>query len=585
MTLKKLLRVSFPGKLINLPVLVILCLVLPLVVLRFSFLGHFPAGLNHDEAEVIISAKSYWKYFTDSSLVPFPQSLLSNNTNAKLSGLPSLLLSPFIGPFYFNLTYTRLIFVGVNLFTILLLGAIVWQYTKNQKLSLIVILVSLINPWLFAYARTTTETPFALLFTLAGIYGLTKYKDSKVYLSLVFFLAAFFSYFGAKPIIILFVPILLFINNKFPPKLNWKTNMSFIMIFFAFTVGYFALTSFGKNSTFQSRATNELAFINLDRFSNEVDYARKTSLEFFGKELFNNKDTFLLREISYKYLGFLSLDYLIKGGDTSATYRFGEHGMVYIADFFFVIFGFLGMGIFWKNAKYRKLFLIVIFLLVIAPLGSGMDRVDTTYFFRSFLLIPSFIIIISLGIYTFLELLKKQKMPIIAIVFVYGILFINFIYFYFFRFSLVQQENNFLGERVAVELIKRSSKNINVIVKSPSDFYYQYLFFTNSLEKEDLLSPKQNSYKVENALITSDCEYTKTDTTVIVQKSKDCVGIAKGNSLKIQDQKDTGTIFEILNGDLCNNYNLTLWRRSHLIRDYEFTKMTDEEFCIRWINK
>jgi len=120
MTLKKLLRVSFPGKLINLPVLVILCLVLPLVVLRFSFLGHFPAGLNHDEAEVIISAKSYWKYFTDSSLVPFPQSLLSNNTNAKLSGLPSLLLSPFIGPFYFNLTYTRLIFVGVNLFTILL---------------------------------------------------------------------------------------------------------------------------------------------------------------------------------------------------------------------------------------------------------------------------------------------------------------------------------------------------------------------------------------------------------------------------------------------------------------------------------
>src|SRR3990172_7963576 len=107
-------------------------------VTRFLWLDRFPVGISHDEAEVLLSAKTYWLFGTDISSTSFPKSIFTNLTSGGLSGLPSFLLT-------------------------------------------------------------------------IGIYLLFKLKGSKIFYSLIPFIFSFFSYFGAKPVILLLLPLLLIV--------------------------------------------------------------------------------------------------------------------------------------------------------------------------------------------------------------------------------------------------------------------------------------------------------------------------------------------------------------------------------------
>ncbi|MBU0572419.1 hypothetical protein KKE18_01905, partial [Patescibacteria group bacterium] len=203
-------------------IILLLLISIVLIGIRFLWLDRFPVGINHDEAEVVLSAKTYWKYGTDISLTPFPKSIFTNETSGGLSGLPSFLLTPFIGWAELTLQVARLPFVVLNIASLGLLALIVWQLTKNIVLTFSTIFVGLINPWLFAYSRATTEAPFALFFILLGIYLLFKYQGKKVLYSIIPFILAFYSYFGAKPAVLALVPLLLFLHWRFFGKTNKK---------------------------------------------------------------------------------------------------------------------------------------------------------------------------------------------------------------------------------------------------------------------------------------------------------------------------------------------------------------------------
>ena len=97
--LKKVLKQFFQDRKSKL----IIILILVVVFFRFLWLDRFPIGINHDETDLILSAQTIWKFGKDVSGVAFPKSLFFTYTEAGQAGLPSFLLSPYLGNISFSM--------------------------------------------------------------------------------------------------------------------------------------------------------------------------------------------------------------------------------------------------------------------------------------------------------------------------------------------------------------------------------------------------------------------------------------------------------------------------------------------------
>src|SRR3990172_4126217 len=106
-------------------------------VTRFLWLDRFPVGISHDEAEVLLSAKTYWLFGTDISSTSFPKSIFTNLTSGGLSGLPSFLLTPILGWQRLSLGEVRLPYVLINLLTLMFLVLLIYQLSRSSLLALI----------------------------------------------------------------------------------------------------------------------------------------------------------------------------------------------------------------------------------------------------------------------------------------------------------------------------------------------------------------------------------------------------------------------------------------------------------------
>lgn len=564
----------------------ILLLIVIGIAVRFFWLDKFPVGINHDELDVILSAKTHWEYGTDLSGISFPKSLIFTETKAGLSGLPSFILSAFIGVSEMNLLNARLPYILLGFITVYFLAAIVWKITSNKKLTLISVFISLFNPWLFFYSRSTTEAPFALLFSLIGIYYFYKNNKKLIFVSTASFILAFFSYYGAKPVIPILVGIL-YLSRIFSENYQKRSILiTNLVIFFVVVGSFFVLLLGNLNSTFVSRSP-ELIFNHWSDFGISVDEQRRASIEFPLKNLVWNKPVQLIVEFSKKYFGWISSDFLFFGGDPRATYRFGDHGLFLILDSIFIVLGLVAYGKFKeiKNANLEKFRNLVFLLLLIGPIGAALSEIDNSYVFRGFLLIPALIFTISLGVYKLTELLKyKKTFRIIAVVYV--ALFINFFVFFNFRYSIKQQENQFLSERVLANyLIKNNFEMpITVYAELPLMIHNGFIFFSNNISEDVVISQTDEIvYQYNNYTFTNKCDINS-GKGLFVMENGYC-DYDNSNFLVIQDQKDSGSIFKIYNDKLCQDQYLTSYRREHLISDYDIEKMDNTTFCNRWINR
>lgn len=225
-----------------------------------------------------------------------------------------------------------------------------------------------------------------------------------------------------------------------------------------------------------------------------------------------------------------------------------------------------------------------------APLPPAVSKIGDSYFFRGFLLIPALIVLIACGMTFFhQELNKKYKRAATsAMVVLYLTLFVNFLAFFFFRYPIKQQENHFLSDRVVSNYIFRARRNIDeniiVITTSPYAMYHQYLLYFNGLDVE-APQPKNKEHTVDRIFFRGECDDYEEGEIVIFDSRLNCNLPENNNVLVIQDQKDAGFQFSILNDSLCRNASLSPWRREHFVSDYMLEKMDTGTFCNRWIYK
>jgi len=528
------------------------------IIPHFLWLHEFPVGINHDEVDVFLSAKSYLLKGSDVSGVRFPQSLVASKTEAGLAGLPSFLMAPLIAPFSDLLLASRLVSTAVALLISLFISLIIWEFTKNKRLSLISFFISLISPWLFFYSRSPTEAPWALLFSLIGIYMLFNLKGYKALFSISAFAAAFYSYQGAKivlpPMVFLLLIIKYFSTAEKVKKFYAIYFGIFIMLISLFFIGV-KLTSGG---VLVSRS-KELTIFNIDSFQQITNDQRRVSIDFPGKYIYFNKYTNFLKATFEKYLNFASPNFLFLHGEQ--TIPFAEHGVLYLVDSIFILLGLLFLQ--------KRIGWFISTLFLVAPIAASLSVTDGQYIFRAFMLAPAFIILISIGIEGLMAHFKNKWLNF-GIILILVLSFLNFLMFFFFRYSVDQQENHFLSERIVASYINRNLKIHQpalLVSDSPNRIFYEYEFL----------------YGFSSDLSNFVAECPKTPTGTIVTK----IGITCENLPKkylvIQNQKDAGTMFKIYSDKLCSRYELKPFRENSKVSDYNIEKMNNQEFCERWI--
>lgn len=575
--------------------IIFILILLFLVGLRFLWLDKFPVGINHDEIDVILSSKSYIKFGTDLSGISFPKSLFATQTEAGLAGLPSFLMSAYYGFVNLNQFTARIPAVLVSLTIVFLIAFFVYKTTSDRNITLISIFVGLVSPWLFFYGRAPTESPWSLLFLLVGL--ITFYeslkepsiKNSKgFYLSLFFFVASFYSYQGAKITIPIFVTLLLFLQLYKKTIIDTKKILSYFFVFLCF-IGLFFIYSFKSQSTYGSRS-KEIIFNQTDQISHKVDELRRDSIATPLSTLFFNKYTVLFTEMSKKYLYFFNPDLWFFRGDSAVLFE--ESGLALLPDVFFVLLGIIALSQKQKSDSSKgDMFLseCLMLLVLVAPLSSSVSVNSNQYMFRAFTAIPVLIILVSLGIDYFLKFFKGRATYyyLISLIVIYLVFFANFLNFFFFRYSVSEQENHFLSERVLSSYLSRIEGRydgeIYVVSPKPYRAYYEYLFFTNKLQMLEKL-PKANPDKVSIGNITFQ-ENCLVEGGVIVLSTSSACQTTNDTYAAIQNKKDTGTLFKVYNDRLCSDVNLTGYRRFHLISDYNIENLDNKTFCERWIGK
>jgi hypothetical protein len=132
-------------------------------------------------------------------------------------------------------------------------------------------------------------------------------------------------------------------------------------------------------------------------------------------KIFHNKIQISISKFIENYFASFSTKFLFISGDENIRHGFGNHGLLYIIDFFTI---FIGIFIYKKNpTKIGHLFLWILLLApILFALTSDSNGGHST---RLILMLPSFIYFASLG-------LKKYKYLLI----IYLLLFINFWHYY-----------------------------------------------------------------------------------------------------------------------------------------------------------
>lgn len=567
--------------------LLLLILIILGIFVRFLWLDKIPVGITHDDADVVLSAQSFWQTGMDISGSPFPSSLFFNKTPGKISGLPSVLISPVIGFFGLNLSNIHLIYVFVNLLTILFIVLLVRYFIDDPKVLSLVATAGLFNPWLFAYSRYPTEAPFALLFVVIAIYLIFRQRAWNILFSTLFFVLSFYSYFGAKVAIPVLYPIMLIIRY-FQQNKDFKNIKIYLisLAVFVFTVGgYFYVVLNSKESTFSQRASSEFVFSNISLYQSKVDEIRRASIDFPLKKLFFNKYVLLADDVSKRYVGWLSPDFLFVSGDPVSVYHFEEHGVFYLVDLVLLILGIFYIA-FKKEKKINFCLAVGIPLLLVAPIGSSISRVGLSYFFRSFLIIPVFITLISFG----LDFINSKTTKLIFNLFllIYLIFFINFLAFYFFRYPVKQQDNQFLEGRILSSYVKRSAalnQKSDIYATDPLSTYHLITFY-NGFKNPKLLTFVDQFSDIQDQYlkISAKCMLEANQSLKIYETKLNCPKLG-AKYLIIQNQKDAGSQFVIYNDKVCSDMSLDSYRRDHLVSDFSIENMTNQEFCNRWIFK
>ncbi len=378
----------------------------------------------------------------------------------------------------------------------------------NEKIGLIASFLVAVSPWDLSLARGGFESHFALFLAISGLYLLLKIKESgwNFIFAVILWGITVNTYPTYKLILPILLPVVIWylggVKNILPK------NKKLLLLGSIFTVAIIGVT---LSQTFTAGSENR--FLNINLFSSskgtveqDINFNRSVdSGSSLTKEIFYNKPLSYLKLLGSSYLSHFSLEYLIVTGDKNPRHNMTSSGLIYVIEIITVL---LGFGYFYNLKEKRKDFILILFWLLIAPIGA-IFMLDN-HGLRTNFMLPPLIIFSSMGIY---RLIKTRK-PILlmGVILVWMIQFVIILErLYFLSPNRFARFWSNMAKTVATQSFKEKDNYDFVIVSSKIDnVEYAYQAYNridpNIVIKENNQKTTLNNYdfkKYDNVYLGS----------------------------------------------------------------------------------
>lgn len=417
----------------------ILTFILPLILVLALFnrlynLNSLPPSLFSDEVDAAYQAKIFnifkTDYFGNHPFVHF-HSFSDWRTPGLIYSIAFLLKLGISTDMA-----ARLPSVIFGILSIIIFYLIVKLIFNSKTAGLISAFIFSVNPWHIHYSRTAFEVSGMLFFLLLGIYFWLRFIRNPRYLYLVSSILTFsltpYFYSTAK----LFLPLILLSMVLAWPEKLLKNNLKFYLVsFFIGLVTLFPLFT----ETIQGKSGFRFSYINIfsePTLAETVNYRRYEEVftnhpnevglsPSILSKILNNRFGLITEKFISNYFSSFSTEFLFLKGDGNIRHGFGNHGLLYVFELIFLVFGFTKI----KNNT-DKFFL---YLLIFSPISFSLTRDSNgPHSTRLILMLPSLIYFIFLGLNS---LSSRFRYPIILLYIFSFIVFFNYYNFHYPQLS------------------------------------------------------------------------------------------------------------------------------------------------------
>jgi len=373
--------------------ILIFLLALFLRTYKTSSIPHF---LNRDEADIGYNAYVLLKTAKDehAKLLPF---FFESFGDWKMPVYIYLTI-PFI--FLFNLSIFSVRFLSglAGSLTVILVYFLVKKtFPKNKNLSIIASLLLALSPWHIHFSRQAYEVNLALFFISMG--SLLFFKK-KYLLSLAFFIISLFTYHGTTLFVLSLYLFLVFISKT---KSFFKSKQFYYFLFLALI---FFLSQLGGKKAIKDKFLQTTVFRDKSIYLEKIFLIKQAhKSDRLTANIFHNQAVEGFLSYSENYFSSLSLPFLFFGNDLNARFLIGKKSLRLN---YLVLIPFYFWGLFLIVKKRKRVELFWLFWYLSIPILPSF-LVRTPSGFRNFGQVIPLIVIISLGLDSFIVFCKKLK--------------------------------------------------------------------------------------------------------------------------------------------------------------------------------
>ncbi len=390
-------------------------------ILRFWQLDINPPHLNWDEVSHGYNAFSILKTGRDEWGESFPLTAFRAFGDYKLP-VYIYTLVPFVWLFGLNDWVVRIPAALAGVGTVILTFLLTQKLFNNFKISAVSALLLAISPWHLFTSRGAFEANLAQFFVVLAIYlflkglpaGKAGFKNYKFFIpSALFFGLSLFTYNSARIFVPLFLIISIILFRKELKNLGNKLIFPAVIFLLFFAP---LLSTLAKP---ESRARFYWTTILDQGAINRINEARaKSDLPEAFNVLVNNKATYFATHFIANWVSHFSPNFLFLKGGSNYQYSIPGRGVLYPIEAILVLGGLIVLT---KRTKYWPVILVWV---LIAPVATAATR-ESPNVLRTILILPTWQILASLGLFEIKNLLAKINIKIGFVFLVFVILAIS----------------------------------------------------------------------------------------------------------------------------------------------------------------
>lgn len=439
------------------------------IILRFYKLGNIPNGIDIDEASQGYDAYSILKTGKDRYGESLPVFMRSFGNYQ--SPLYTYLTVVSVSVFSLSVFATRFVsaMAGVIILICTFFLVLNIKHQKKFEIAVLATLFTAVSPWAILFSRTAVEANLALCLLIVSVLlfvlSLKKYKW--LFIAACIFLAlSTYAYPAERVISVIFLFSICWIFKKYLFMYRKISTIGIILFLVILTPQLLLINSPGSKSRI-----NQVQYWSNDYFEENDSHFRNIP---FGKELF------VLRKFSAQYITYFSPKNLFFDADEQPIRSIPDLSTFYP---WMIIPLFFGIRMFLKervNLVVKTLFLV----LVISPIPAAATR-EPFYTLRALPLFWVMTIVISFGMYSILEKLKKTylKSALLIIVVLFSLILLYSSYFILLKYERMASFGQY-----NIQLLNKLTefKNSRIIVDSTRANLSMWYFFTEKVDPNKL---------------------------------------------------------------------------------------------------